>query len=269
MGSATRLAALSESLGKTRGPRKFTRREAVVRYPPTRTYVWSCVWFLQELLIFGVGARVFWKRPGDVSARLFFVLCLVTVGAYMGGYHWTEIVVRPALIYPFVFFALLVPAVNLHFFLVFPRQNPVLLRHRRLVLIVLYGIPVLFLAAIWGSMYMSHWFRLYDSGVRTTAAERVIRGLALCYIGIATLIFSLCIPCLDLQLSPGLHMGGEEPGQVDFAGVAHRLRADRLLTLASLERHRELWAATALPGRWWGFRCSTRSHTPSASRVIS
>ncbi|MGD0043438.1 MAG: hypothetical protein ABSE84_24040, partial [Isosphaeraceae bacterium] len=147
-------------------------------------------------MIFGIGARVFWKRPGDVSARLFFVLCLVTVGAYMGGYHWTEIVVRPALIYPFVFFALLVPVVNLHFFLVFPRQNPVFLRHRRLVLIVLYGIPVVFLAAIWGSMYMSHWFRLYDSGVRTTAAERVIRGLALCYIAIATLIFSLCIPCL-------------------------------------------------------------------------
>src|SRR5208282_4829065 len=50
------------------------------------------------------GASRFWKRPDDVSARLFFVLCLVTVGAYMGGYHWTEIVVRPALIYPFVFF---------------------------------------------------------------------------------------------------------------------------------------------------------------------
>ena len=58
----------------------------------TRSYVWSCVWFLQELLIFGVGARVFWKRPNDDSARLFFVLCIVTVGAFMGGYHWTEIV---------------------------------------------------------------------------------------------------------------------------------------------------------------------------------
>ena len=197
------LRGLSDQVGRTvkvtwkdSRSQEIHAAEAVVRYPPTRSYVWSCVWFLQELLIFGVGARVFWKRPGDVSARLFFVLCLVTVGAYMGGYHWTEIVVRPALIYPFVFFALLVPVVNLHFFLVFPRQNPVLLRQRRLVLIVLYGIPVVFLAAIWGSMYMSHWFQLYDSGVRTTAAERVIRGLALCYIAIATLIFSLCIPCL-------------------------------------------------------------------------
>lgn len=169
---------------------------AVVRYFPTRAYVLSCVWFLQELLIFGVGARVFWKRPGDVSARLFFLLCLTTVGAYMGGYHWTEIVVRPVLIYPFAFFALLVPAVNLHFFLVFPRQNPLLQRHQRLVLALLYGIPLIFLAAIWGSMYMSHWYRLHDTGLRTIAAERVIRALALSYIGVATVIFSLCIPCL-------------------------------------------------------------------------
>ena len=74
---------------------------ALVQYPPARTYFWSCVWFLQELLIFGIGARVFWKRPDDDSAQWFFVLCIVTVGAYMGGYHWTEIVVEPALIYPF------------------------------------------------------------------------------------------------------------------------------------------------------------------------
>ncbi len=45
-------------------------------------------------------------------------------------------------------------------------------------------------------MYMSHWFRLYDSELRTTATERVIRALALCYIVVATLIFCLCIPCL-------------------------------------------------------------------------
>ena len=202
------LRGLSDQVGRTvkvtwkdSRSQEIHAAQAVVRYPPTRSYVLSGVWFLQELLILGLGARVFLKRPGDVSARLFFVLCLVTVGAYMGGYHWTEIVVRPALIYPFVFFALLVPVVNLHFFLVFPRQNPVLLRHRRLVLIVLYAIPVVFLAAIWGSMAMSHWFRLYDSGVRTTAAERFIRGLALWYIAIAALIFVACICCLVFSYS--------------------------------------------------------------------
>ena len=265
------LRGLSDQVGRTvkvtwkdSRSQEIHAAQAVVRYPPTRSYVLSCVWFLQELLIFGVGARVFWKRPGDVSARLFFVLCLVTVGAYMGGYHWTEIVVRPALIYPFVFFALLVPVVNLHFFLVFPRQNPVLLRHRRLVLIVLYGIPVVFLAAIWGSMYMSHWFRLYDSGVRTTAAERVIRGLALCYIAIATLIFVSLYSLPGLQLSLGPHPGGEEPGQVDLAGVAHRLCADWLPALASLERHGEPGPRQRRLADGRGSPYSTRSPTPSA-----
>ncbi len=75
--------------------------QAVVRNPPAWTYFWSGIWFMQEFLIFGIGARVFWKRPKDDSARLFFVLCIVTVGAFMGGYHWTEIVVEPLLIYLF------------------------------------------------------------------------------------------------------------------------------------------------------------------------
>jgi transcriptional regulator with GAF, ATPase, and Fis domain len=169
---------------------------AIVRYPPTWSYVWSCLWFLQELLIFAVGARVFWKRPNDQSARLFFVLCLVTVGAYMGGYHWTEIVVRPGLIYPFAFFALAVPVVNLHFFLVFPRRNPILSRHRRAVLCAIYGIPALFLAGLWGSMYTSHWLQAHESGLKTATVLQVIRGLALGYIPIAVIFFALCIGCL-------------------------------------------------------------------------
>ena len=69
-------------------------------------------------MIFAIGARVFWKRPDDDSAQLFFAVCIVTVGAFMGGYHWTEIVTQPWLIYPFALFALFVPVVNLHFFLI-------------------------------------------------------------------------------------------------------------------------------------------------------
>ena len=124
----------------------------MVQYPPSWTYYRSCVWFLQELLIFAIGARVFWKRPDDDSAQLFFAVCIVTVGAFMGGYHWTEIVTEPLLIYPFALFAVFVPVVNLHFFLVFPRANPVLQRHRRWVFGALYGIPTAYLVALWGSM---------------------------------------------------------------------------------------------------------------------
>ena len=165
--------------------------EAVVRHPPRRAYLWSIAWFLQELFIFCVGARVFWRRPNDDSARLFFMLCIVTVGAFMGGYHWTEIVLRPSLIYPFVFFALLVPAVNLHFYMVFPRPNPLILVRRRWVLGVLYGIPAVFLAALWGSMYALWRLRLLDSPDRATALEW-IRVLALSYVWVAVVFFGLC-----------------------------------------------------------------------------
>jgi len=168
----------------------------VVQYPPARTYFWSCLWFLQELLIFAIGARVFWKRPDDDSARWFFALCIVTVGAYMGGYHWTEIVVEPALIYPFALFAVFVPVVNLHFYLVFPRRNPILQRHGRLVLSALYGISSVYLLALWGTMYAARWLSWHDQRERAAEAFEAVRGLALGYIGLAALTFGACLFCL-------------------------------------------------------------------------
>jgi hypothetical protein len=117
------------------GPKVSGRRvheaTARVRYRPIQTYIWSFVWFLQEIVIFAIGALVFWRRPRDESARLFFLLCIVTVGAYMGGYHWSEIVTDPVLIFLFAAFALFVPIVSLHFYLVFPRRNPIFARSRR------------------------------------------------------------------------------------------------------------------------------------------
>ena len=139
------------------------------------------MWFLQELLIFAIGARVFWKRPDDDSAQLFFAVCIVTVGAFMGGYHWTEIVTEPLLIYPFALFAVFVPVVNLHFFLVFPRANPILQRHRKWVLGGLYGIPTAYLLALWGSMYAARWSAtqpgLLADGRRVSALAPARHGL--------------------------------------------------------------------------------------------
>ncbi len=170
--------------------------QARVGYRPLGTYLWSLIWFLQEMLIFAVGGLVFWKRPQDASARLFFWLCIVTVGAYMGGYHWTEIVVEPALIYPFAAFAIFVPVVSLHFYLVFPRLNPIFAAYRRWVLATLYGIPSVYLAALWGTMFRSRWLGHHVGGDSVKSALRLVRGLALGYIGLAVVIFGLCILCL-------------------------------------------------------------------------
>jgi transcriptional regulator with GAF, ATPase, and Fis domain len=167
-----------------------------VQYPPSWTYFRSCVWFLQELLIFAIGARVFWKRPDDASAGLFFAVCIVTVGAFMGGYHWTEIVTEPLLIYAFALFAVFVPVVNLHFFLVFPRANPIFEKHRKWVLGGLYGVPTAYLLALWGTMYAARWSALNEDYSQTAAVFQFLRHLAMGYIGLAVFLFGLCILCL-------------------------------------------------------------------------
>src|SRR5262249_30951241 len=134
-------------------------------------------------------------RPNDESSKLFFVLCIVTVGAFMGGYHWTEIVIEPFLIYLFALFAVFLPVVILHFYLVFPRVHPILVRHRRLVLGVLYGGSSAYLLALWGSM---RWAGLLAQRHHpmTTALFGFVRSLALGYVALATLMFGLCILCL-------------------------------------------------------------------------
>ncbi len=171
----------------------------LVQHPPAWTYYWSCVWFVQELLIFAIGALVFWKRPDDNSARIFFAMCIVTVGAYMGGYHWTEIVGEPFLIYLFALFALFVPVVNLHFYLEFPRPNPILQKHGRLVWLALYGLPSAYLAALWGAMLIARWLSRTAGAAETTAAFQTVRALALGYIGVAVLLFLVGLVCLGLS----------------------------------------------------------------------
>jgi transcriptional regulator with GAF, ATPase, and Fis domain len=197
------LRGLSHQIGKTievkwrdQNTNDIHTASVLVQQPPSWTYYRSFGWFLQELLIFAIGARVFWKRPEDASARAFFAVCIATVGAFMGGYHWTEIVVDPLLIYLFALFAVFVPVVNLHFFLVFPRANPVYSRHGWWVLGALYGLSTAYLGALWGSMLRVRWLVLHhDADMQTRAALQVLRGLALGYIALATCLFALGIYC--------------------------------------------------------------------------
>jgi DNA-binding NtrC family response regulator len=178
---------------------KVHHAKATVRRRPFWAYGWSLLWLAPEMAILGVAARVLWRRPGDESAWLFFLLCLVTVGAYMGGYHWTEIVVEQALIYPFVIFAILVPVVSLHFYLVFPRLNPIFGRHRRAAYAALYGVPSVFTVAIWWCMFSGGRLRS-RSGPEAEAALRAVLGwikwLSIGYIGLSVVVLLLCIACL-------------------------------------------------------------------------
>src|SRR5262245_14844848 len=53
---------------------------------PLRDLIPSILWFILEVTLFSVGALVLWKRPADNAAAQFFLLCIVTLGAFMGGY---------------------------------------------------------------------------------------------------------------------------------------------------------------------------------------
>src|SRR5213079_2660129 len=98
----------------------------------------SFLWFFLKMLLFSVGAIVFWKRPNDDAAAQFFLFCVVTLCAYMGGYHWAHFTTQPAILVVFIVCAVLLPAVNLHFYMLFPRRKAWLDNHPRQALLAIY-----------------------------------------------------------------------------------------------------------------------------------
>jgi transcriptional regulator with GAF, ATPase, and Fis domain len=115
---------------------------------PLEEVVPSILWFSLKIGLFMVGALVFWKRPTDRTASQFFLLCIVTVGAYMGGYHWARIATQPLLLLVFMICGVLLPVVSLHFYLIFPRPKAFLESHPGRTLAAVYGPAVFFLAAL-------------------------------------------------------------------------------------------------------------------------
>jgi transcriptional regulator with GAF, ATPase, and Fis domain len=169
--------------------------EVIVARRPTRTYL-ALVWFLQEIVIFAVGALIYWRRPLNEAARMFFWLCATTVGAFMGGYHWSEIVVFFPLIMLFALFAVFVPIVTLHFYMVFPHPKRFFVRHRRPLQAVLYGVPTLFVLVLWVEMFQVRTLVRRGEPMLSQPILDWVQGMALGYVGLSVVIFVLCIACL-------------------------------------------------------------------------
>lgn len=149
------------------------------------------LWFLLQLGIFTVGAVAFWTRPFDRAARVFFAMCLVTVGAFVGGYHWWVIAGTPWLNVPFAICAVLVPAVTLHFFMVFPYPKGPIASFPRLTLVVLYAPPVI--GGITFVTLLSCCTLLYMTDAPVVQLQSTLILLRTCiftYIVIATLYFA-------------------------------------------------------------------------------
>ncbi|MBS0201333.1 MAG: sigma 54-interacting transcriptional regulator [Planctomycetes bacterium] len=102
----------------------------------------TLIWFMLQLLIFAVGAIAFWSRPFDEAARRFFAMCTATLGAFVGGFHWSMIAGSFWLTLPFAISGILLPAVTLHFFLGYPRAKTPLTSWRWIIHTLVYAIPV-------------------------------------------------------------------------------------------------------------------------------
>ena len=192
----------------------------------------AVLWFFLKFGLFLVGVLVFWKRPNDRSAAQFFVLSVVTVGAYMGGYQWWRISTHPPLLVVFMVCAVLLPAVTLHFYLIFPRPKQFLQQWPRATLLAIYGVPVAFLAMLLGNygrralvVSVRPQGRRHRSGAEPSAwlHLRLFRRSG------------PVVPGLHRVPGPQFHDGarshGAEPGQVDPVRLAGGAGANRLLAV--------------------------------------
>jgi transcriptional regulator with GAF, ATPase, and Fis domain len=168
-----------------------------LRQLPLAEMVPSVLWFFLKISLFLVGALVLWKRPKDNAAAQFFLLCIVTLGAYMGGYHWPYIAAQPALILMFMVCAVLLPAVSLHFYLTFPRPKRFFRLRPRRALLAVYGAPVAFLAALLLLYARARWAVRFDApAAEVKAALGLLREAVYVYLGVAALLYLGCVAAL-------------------------------------------------------------------------
>ncbi|HZU36312.1 MAG TPA: sigma 54-interacting transcriptional regulator [Gemmataceae bacterium] len=157
----------------------------------------SIVWFFLKAGLFLIGALVYWKRPNDPYAGQFFLLCLVTLGAFMGGYHWSRIATQPVLLLVFMACAVLLPAVSLHFYMLFPRPKCFLERNPRRTLVALYTVPALFLTALVACYLHLRWLRQAGAQVEDTMhAWGLLRAVVLGDLATAALWYLLSVIAL-------------------------------------------------------------------------
>src|SRR5260370_14804152 len=70
----------------------------VLGRPPLESTIPAAIWLILQVGLYLIGAIVYWKRPHDRAAGPFFAITFVAVGAYVGGFHWWQIITQPILL---------------------------------------------------------------------------------------------------------------------------------------------------------------------------
>ena len=165
---------------------------------PIEERIPSLLWFALKILLFVVGVLVLWKRPRDPASVQFYLLCVFTLGAYIGGYHWFHVATYAVFVLGFIFFAVLLPAVTLHFYLVFPRPKSFLSKNKLSSLLGIYGIPCVFLALL-TFLYLNLRYFYHKSGASDeviNVAQTYLRIAIYAYFLVAGILYVLCIVAL-------------------------------------------------------------------------
>jgi transcriptional regulator with GAF, ATPase, and Fis domain len=129
----------------------------MVQSLPLGQVLLSVVWLVLQFVIFNISALAAWHRPFDRSARLFFGMCGIQMGAFIGGFHWWVITAMPLLNLPFLVLALLVPAASLTFFLNYPRPLGPMIHRPKQATAAIYAVPVL-ASVVMASLYLLAWW---------------------------------------------------------------------------------------------------------------
>ena len=189
--------------GQLRVEVKYWRHGNVVRAwlplhsPPWQDVVQTFVWFLLEIGIFAVGALAFWSRPFDRQARIFYAMCIVTLGGFVGGFHWWLIAANLWLTIPFTVCAMLVPVVTLHFFLVYPEPKPPLAGRPLMTLLGLYAVPIVWTTWLIG-LVINAWSYVGIAGSEPRLREllQLLDDGIYLYLGIAAAYFLATLTAL-------------------------------------------------------------------------
>ena len=169
------LARFNEELGE-RGAWEVKETWLKLKPVPYSSILISVAWFLFKFIIFVIGAVVLWKRPSDRAAQMFFVLCAISVVAFMGGFHWSSLLGSRWLLYPFILCAMLLAPVTLHFYLLFPQPHIVIRNHPKKVLWGIYGLPSLLVLVLFGCLIWVN--RLYEQQPLIANDELLVREIS-------------------------------------------------------------------------------------------
>jgi transcriptional regulator with GAF, ATPase, and Fis domain len=170
---------------------------APLQRQPLGGLVLSLVWFVLHTSIFALGGLAYWKRPHDQPVRIFFAMCAVTLVAYIGGNHWWVLAGSLWFILPFAVCAILLPAVLLHFFLVYPTPKPFVVRWPRPAMWLVYGLPGLSAVTAIMTLLVSGWLSRSPAWSAASAELMVwLRSAIYSYFVVAALYFGVSLAAL-------------------------------------------------------------------------